>query len=199
MFGLYAAVSAVAHIGVLLLATEKYLYAAAIVPWIAMGHLWSGTPRIFGMGVMIARRTAWHAVAVAAGVAVNLGALQWTVGQHGLLAAGTTYWLGSLTGALALLAISQRCHRLPFRYSVITVFAIGSIGLPLAFQMLPPTDYSSPAAGEIVLGTLLRMIVAATLWLTACAWTLWPRHQPQEEPIPLADSEVSIAMRRSVA
>ncbi len=164
MFGIYSAISCLAFLLIKTLTTDAYLTAAWFVAPIAMGHLWDGLRLLGAMGLKISRRTVWISLVSMFSTLINLSLLAATVERFGLAAAGMTYLIGNVVGALLMVAVSQRKHRLPYRKRIFAVALVATLLLPLLLGLLP-----MPTGDLVAFSTdaLVRLVVAGSLWIGA--------------------------------
>ena len=147
VLGLYVAVATMgglaiglaAPLGIRLLATRQYGYAAAPALWLCFAAVAQGAYYVAGLGVNLAVRNVllvWSALAAALiSVVANLA----LVPRFGAEGAAMATFAGYATSAAVTYVISQRVYPLPFRGArLAALFAAGVVLGTVAVRLSPP-------------------------------------------------------------
>lgn len=123
-----------------LIADPSYAGADIVVFWIGIGLLLRGMTFITVAGIQIARKTHYSAFVYIVGAIANVAMLAVLVPRHGMMGAAWATVLTYLGMSLALYAIAQRLHPIPYRLDRVAFELALVAGLYLAGRRLAPED-----------------------------------------------------------
>ncbi|MBM4116834.1 hypothetical protein FJ251_03695 [bacterium] len=157
-------VSAVAPELIGLMASEKYLPAAAVIPWVLGAKVIQGAYYPFLAGLFLTKRTGWLALFLGIAAAVNLG-LNWVlIPRLGMIAAAITTLIAYAIYVFGGGLFSQRYLRLRFPLRSFAVYALAGALMFLAVRLVPASEnHALTLALRIPLGMLVYVALCAGL------------------------------------
>jgi O-antigen/teichoic acid export membrane protein len=155
-------VSAVAPELIGLMASERYLPAATVIPWVLGAKVIQGAYYPFLAGLFLTKRTGWLALFLGIAAALNLG-LNWLlIPRMGMIAAAITTLIAYAVYVFGGGIFSQRYLRLRFPLRSFAVYALAGALMFLAVRAVPASENH---ALTLALRVPLGMIVYAALVL----------------------------------
>jgi O-antigen/teichoic acid export membrane protein len=160
-------VSAVAEELIGLLASAKYLPAAAVIPWVLGAKVIQGAYYPFLAGLFLTKRTGWLALFLAVAALLNLG-LNWVmIPSMGMVGAAITTLIAYAVYVFGGGLFSQRYLRLRFPLRSFAVYTLAGAAMYLAVRAIP-------SAGDNHALTLALRVPAGVAVYGALAFGLDP-------------------------
>jgi len=157
-------VGAVAPELIRLLASEKFVESATVIPWVLGAKVVQGAYYPFLAGLFLAKRTGWLALFLAGAAALNLGLNWFMIPAMGMKGAAITTLIAYAFYVFGGGAFSQRYLKLRFPLQSFAAYAIAGGAMYLVVRALPALSNDALTLGlRIPVGALAYVAVAVAL------------------------------------
>ncbi len=145
------------------LASEKYLSAASIIPWVIAGMVVDGSNSMLGAGLFVHRKTRLIMTIVMSGAAINLVLNVLFIPRFGIVAAAVATSISYAFTATSLGFAGRRFLPVPIPWATIGRTAIGSVVMLAAVRSIYPGHRLSTVAVRAVLGAAIYLTIMAVV------------------------------------
>jgi O-antigen/teichoic acid export membrane protein len=141
----------------------RFVAAAGVVSWIAVGVFFYGIYLLTSIGLNITSRTRYYPVSTAVGAGVNISLNLLLIPRFGMTGAAWANAAGYAVQAAIAFHFSQRFYPIHYEAGRLSRALAAALAGFAAAQLVPPLP---AAAGIVARGTTVLSVMLAVLWLT---------------------------------
>lgn len=158
-----AGLSAVGHDLLDVMTRGRFVAAAPVVTWTAVGVFFYGVYLLTSIGLNITKNTRYYPVSTAAGASVNIGLNLALIPPYGMLGAAWANAAAYVVQSAIAFYFSQRFYRIDYEHGRIARAVAAALLGYAAARALPD---GSPLLDILLKGTTVAAVTGAALWLT---------------------------------
>lgn len=144
-----------------LLASEKYITGASIIPYVISGMIIDGAMILFGAGLYIRKQSLVMMLLVAAAAAVNIILNIILVPVYGIQGAAMATLVSFLVLALLTSTTASKVLRISFPWTSAAKFSVFSLCMYLVLDQIKANDQLSSLIIEVCVGALFYTLLVA--------------------------------------